>query len=200
MNWYDIPGWCDNEITEIYDKAVELASDGSIFVELGAFKGRSSAYLIDKISQSRKNITLLIVDKWAWDFDFATHQEIQNADTYKEFMNFVGQERLALPNIKVFRYDSIDTAKFFNERDVDFIFFDTHHEYEHVIAELKAWLPKIKPDSLVAGHDFGHPGVKRAVIEVFGECETIESQKIHKIDVPGLKYEHFLTSWHTILK
>lgn len=200
MEWNQIPGWCDNEITDIYDMAVDQAQNGAVFVELGAFKGRSTSYLIDRIQDSGKLIQLYVIDMWAWDFDFEKHEEIEDADTLEQFKHFVGAERLALPFVNIVRSDSIQAANGFQDKQIDFIFFDTHHEYQHVVTELNQWLPKLKAGSIASGHDFGHPGVKQAVEEVFGDCETIESKKIHKIDLPHLKYEHFLTSWHTKVK
>lgn len=56
--------------------------------------------------------------------------------------------------------------------DVDMVFIDGDHEYESVIADIEAWLPKTR--RLICGHDYsnadgGYPGVKQAVDEVFGD-------------------------------
>jgi hypothetical protein len=50
------------------------------------------------------------------------------------------------------------------------MFLDGDHEYEAVVADIKAWLPKAR--RLLCGHDYGHPdypGVARAVDELFAD-------------------------------
>jgi hypothetical protein len=52
--------------------------------------------------------------------------------------------------------------------DVDMVFLDGNHEYEGVVADIEAWLPKTR--KLLCGHDYNHPdypGVAEAVDEIF---------------------------------
>jgi hypothetical protein len=54
--------------------------------------------------------------------------------------------------------------------DVDMVLLDGDHEYEGVVADIEAWLPKAR--KLLCGHDYGHPdypGVARAVDEIFAD-------------------------------
>lgn len=53
--------------------------------------------------------------------------------------------------------------------DVDMVFIDGAHDYEQVVADIEAWLPKTR--KLICGHDYSHEGfggVKKAVDEIFG--------------------------------
>ena len=36
---------------------------------------------------------------------------------------------------------------------IDFLFIDADHRYESFIADLKAWIPKVKAGGIVCGHD-----------------------------------------------
>ena len=38
----------------------------------------------------------------------------------------------------------------------DFIYIDASHEYEDVLNDLKMFLPKLKSNGIIAGHDWGH--------------------------------------------
>ena len=51
------------------------------------------------------------------------------------------------------------------DRSLDFVVIDAEHGYESVVADISAWLPKLKQGGVLFGHDYGHPrfpGVKRA--------------------------------------
>ena len=58
----NIPGWFNFDY--IYDIEVKEAQDGAHFVEVGSWKGRSSAYLAVLIANSGKQIRLDCVDTW----------------------------------------------------------------------------------------------------------------------------------------
>jgi hypothetical protein len=55
-----IDGWCDYE--DIYREAITRAEDGAVFVEIGAFKGKSGAFAGVEILNSGKKIMLNLVD------------------------------------------------------------------------------------------------------------------------------------------
>ena len=67
------------------------------------------------------------------------------------------------------RETSVEAAKVVPGK-VDWCYIDGNHSYEYVIADIEAWLPKIKKGGVLAGHDFygNYPGVLRAVVEKFG--------------------------------
>jgi GR25 family glycosyltransferase involved in LPS biosynthesis len=73
---------------------------------------------------------------------------------------------------------SLDAVSRFDDHSLDFVFIDASHEYEDVKADIIAWLPKIKPGGILAGHDYYigdfdyYPGVKQAVNEEFSEFEA----------------------------
>ena len=65
---------------------------------------------------------------------------------------------------------------FFNDKSIDFIFFDSEHSEEYAMKEIKAWYPKVKIGGYMGGHDyvcFVHPdpkyviGVGKAVNKIF---------------------------------
>lgn len=60
---------------------------------------------------------------------------------------------------------------------LDMLLIDSSHEYDHTVAELAAWLPRVRPGGVVWCHDYRgpYPGVARAVDEAVarGEIQLI---------------------------
>ncbi|NOR90110.1 MAG: hypothetical protein GQ524_07625 [Anaerolineales bacterium] len=63
---------------------------------------------------------------------------------------------------------------------VDFVFIDGDHSYDHVKADVQAWLPHIREGGILCGHDYGWDkwaGVKQAFDE-----EMVEYKRIALVD------------------
>jgi hypothetical protein len=63
------------------------------------------------------------------------------------------------------RQKSVDAAKIFADKSLDFIYIDANHTYEAICSDIEAWWPKIKPGGIFSGHDFNEcsPEIKQAV-------------------------------------
>jgi len=80
--------------------------------------------------------------------------------------------------------DAVTAAAAFEDGYFDAAVLDVGHDYEDAVAELAAWLPKVKAGGLVVKHDYDpveeapevYPGVKLAVDEAVerGEMEIVE--------------------------
>lgn len=68
---------------------------------------------------------------------------------------------------------STDAAEMFEDHSLDFVYLDATHQYEDMVNDFRAWLPKIKPTGAIGGHDYSKPwpGVRKAVDEFFGQPE-----------------------------
>lgn len=65
------------------------------------------------------------------------------------------------------RQKSVDAAKLFPDKSLDFVYIDANHTYEAVTSDITAWWPKMKPGGIFAGHDYNEisPEVRQAVDE-----------------------------------
>ena len=160
----DIPGFFNFE--DLYDEAADRARDGDVIVEVGSFYGRSACYLAGKLRDMKKKVTLLCVDNWA-------DPEMTWGSTYELFRENVQQLGL-LDIIVPICTPSVRAAAFVKD-NLDFVFIDAAHDYENCLADIKAWLPKVKKGGVIAGHDIhvAFPGVKKAVEEMFAERYTL---------------------------
>lgn len=178
MDHYEqIPGWFD--FADIYDHVIERARDGAIFVEVGAYLGRSSLYLASRIQWSGKKIRVYVVDRWdGWLYDdFSPHSSTDNGnekrpETEDVFWHFIRNVRRAGVEdvICPLKMPSEQAASLFEDGSLDFVFLDADHGYEAVRCDLEVWFPKVKRRGVLGGHDYlnpAFPSVRRAADEFF---------------------------------
>lgn len=145
-----------SQFPKIYSAMVERFPSGSTFVEVGTYVGKSLAYLVVEVINSRKNIRVIGIDSFTFGDMFSVFIfNMKPVEGYYEYI--IG--------------DSADSASKFEDNSVDFVFLDADHVYENIKKDILAWLPKIKRGGVIAGHDYVdlHPGVIQAVNEIFGE-------------------------------
>ena len=149
MDYINIDGWFDFQ--QIYDMAIENAVDGDSFIEIGCYKGKSTAYLCDKITKSGKTIHVTVIDT----FQHGTLSEFKDNVKYKY--------------LTILQMNSNEAHKFVGSNS--FIFVDGGHDYETVKADLNNFYGKITKGGMFAGHDYLEAtcGVKKAVDEFCAE-------------------------------
>ena len=75
--------------------------------------------------------------------------------------------------VKLYRADSREAAKSCcPQSPMQFIYIDGAHDYDSVIADLRAWWPRLARPGVLAGHDIDLPDVRRAVKE-FAEAQRL---------------------------
>ena len=162
--------WVDFQ--NLYSKMVEHFPDHSHFVEVGSWKGRSSSYMAVEILNSNKKIKFDCVDTWEGSLEhtdvnssFFLQELVDNKDwLYYEFLKNTLPVRDVLNPI---RLSSLESAKLYPDRSLDFVFIDASHEYEDVKQDILSWYPKIKKGGYIAGHDYTtFDGVQKAVNEL----------------------------------
>lgn len=177
-NYKEIEGWFNME--DQYLELLENTPEGGIFVELGAYKGKSTSFIVTEIVNRKRKISFATIDTFLGDSDstdlkeIEAYKQVDTSEMYKEFLTNTKHLENYLFAIRNYSYDS---AKYFNDNSVDTIFIDAGHSYEAVLADLKAWYPKMKNGSTMSGHDYNSwEGVKKAVLEFFGkEPDKVEN-------------------------
>lgn len=134
--------------------------------EVGSWHGDSAKAMV-----STGKCTVMCVDHWRGS-DYLIEAAIEDPPLQKFLANCKHEIRLNAINYRT--GNSVDVAKDFSEqgRQFDIIFLDASHDYESVKADIEAWLPCLREDGLMIGHDYHtnlFPGVDKAVSEVFGD-------------------------------
>tara|TARA_Y100000004_G_scaffold166817_1_gene198863 strand:+ start:318 stop:890 length:573 start_codon:yes stop_codon:yes gene_type:complete len=168
-----IEGWFDFE--EVYERMVDTFVDKARFVEVGSWKGKSAAFLAEKIITSEKNIKVDCVDTWEGSAEHTNpnsawyEEQIVNNPNYLYF-EFIKNTRPVEDVITPIKASSKEAAEIYEDRSLDFVFLDASHDYENVLIDLTIWYPKIKKGGYIGGHDYGgenFAGVDEAVNEFF---------------------------------
>ena len=173
-NWQEIEGWFDWRTGQ--EEAAQRFPNGSCFIEVGTYLGRSICSLGEVVRQSGKEITIVgidtcrgsgiegprqkdyhfaTVDKYGGTFAGALHKNILNCG-YADMISLIIS-------------DSETASKFFSNFSIDWVHLDARHDYVSVKADINAWLPKIKPGGWLSGDDYDEikwPEVVKAVNEM----------------------------------
>lgn len=154
-----ISGWFD--YADLFQFLVNQIPDNGVFVEGGAWLGKSSSYLCDL---AKDRINVYIVDTWMGSKEEleTAHKLATETDIYNIFMENMG-DRKFIP----IRKSSIEASKDFEEESCDVVFIDMDHSYEAVKQDLIHWFPKVKKGGYIAGHDVDWQGVSKAINEFF---------------------------------
>ncbi len=146
--------------------------------EVGVYQGKLSKHLL----RCCPNLTLYMVDRWkAPDSNsmYARSGDIASQNSNYKMRGFqkLAKKRTSFAaDRRIFiKGESVEVAKEFENESFDFVFIDADHTYEGVLADLKAWFPKVRCGGLISGHDIDNPlgkvdaeedwGVRKAVTD-----------------------------------
>lgn len=160
---------------EFYQYIVQQAPSSGHFVEIGSFKGRSSSFMAVEIARSFKSIDFDCVDTWEGSEEHQAGKQFADADVIENrlYDRFIANMQPAEGYYNPVQATSIQASGGYADASLDFVFIDAAHDYQSVLADIFAWLPKVKIGGIISGHDWPHPPVKQAVIESLGLVQTM---------------------------
>src|SRR5262245_36532489 len=154
--WSDIAGWF--EWRDAQTEAVEFFPEGSRFVEIGSYLGRSLCSLAEVVQLSGKDISVIGVDTCRGSGPEGWRKKDYHAGAVQEgggtFAGLLHQNILSCgfdELITLIISDSVNASKLFADASVDWVHLDASHGYISVCADIRAWLPKIKSGGWLSG-------------------------------------------------
>lgn len=176
-NYKEIEGWFNME--NQYLELLENTPENGIFVELGAYKGKSTSFIVTEMVNKGINIKFYTVDTFEGDSGSTDKKEVEaykQVNVSKMYEEFKENTKHLEDKFKTMVNYSYEAADYFLDNSVDCLFLDAGHSFEAVIKDIKAWLPKMKDGSIMAGHDYtAWEGVGRAVRELLGTPDKVEN-------------------------
>lgn len=149
-----IPGWFT--FPHFYDQAVQEANDGDVLVEVGAWLGRSTAFLGERVKASGKQMKVVVVDTFQGSPDepamVASAQTLGDSRRpfFERYMHLADVREI----LEIWEIRSVDAASAVRDGSCAMVFIDADHRYESVRADIRAWSRKVRPGGILAGHDY----------------------------------------------
>jgi len=145
-------GWFTQREGEWYEKQCNFIFNGNI-IEIGSYEGLSLSYIKDTIKKNNNKI--YSIDKKL------NKRLVRNCNEW---------------GVDLIQGTSLNCSKLFPNEFFDLIFIDACHFYKDVKEDILSWLPLLKTNGIISGHDYDNNwvGVKKAVDEILPEKKLIE--------------------------
>lgn len=150
-----LEGWFSaRQCAELFKSIVTQVKPNSKIVEVGSWKGRSSVFASRAAAISGS--TVYCVDTWEGNkgegLDHPTVRIAQTEDVFSQFLK--NTSLYGSDNIIICRGDSAEVASSWGHGPIDFLFIDASHDYDSVLKDLRAWVPRVKPGGIICGDDW----------------------------------------------
>ena len=170
-HWTGIPGWF--HWREGQEEVVRTFPEGSTFLEVGSYLGRSLCSLADVVRASGRDYTVVGIDTCRG----SGEEGPANVNAHGPAVEFGGGTFAGLlhrnviacgfaDSVHVLISSSPRAADFFADGSLAWVHLDARHDYDSVAADIEAWAPKVTSGGWLSGDDYDDrlwPGVVAAV-------------------------------------
>jgi hypothetical protein len=185
VRWDEIDGWFRWRFAQ--EEAADRFPEGSCFVEVGTYLGRSLCSLAEVVQRSGKTFTVIGVDTCRGSGPEGRHQKDYHAAAVAQGGGtFVGALHKNVLDcgygdvISLIIAGSVAASRLFVDGSVDWVHLDARHDYASVKADIQAWLPKVKIGGWLSGDDYDEikwPEVVKAVGEMLPGAKSWSTQQ-----------------------
>ncbi|PYS97145.1 MAG: class I SAM-dependent methyltransferase [Acidobacteria bacterium] len=171
VHWDEIEGWFQWRAAQ--EEAARRFPEGSCFVEVGTYLGRSLCSLGEVVEQSGKPFTVIGIDTCRGSGpEGPRRKDYHGAAVSRGGGTFAGELHKNVlacgygDTISLIIADSLTASRLFGDASLDWVHLDARHDYASVKADIRAWLPKVKPGGWLSGDDYDElkwPEVVKAV-------------------------------------
>jgi len=154
------------------NKGVEIGVEAGIYSEV--------------LCKANPNIDLYCVDSWKAYSGYRDH----TSQSVMEDLYWTALKRLSPYRAEFIRKFSMHAVRDFNDNELDFVYIDGNHEFQHVVNDICEWTKKVRPGGIVAGHDYirrkNNGYLMHVIPAVHAYCDAYD---IKPLFVLGKKYD-----------
>lgn len=158
-----IPGTSSFRESRLLAHLAVQAPGGGCIVEIGAYKGKSAAWLVEASEHRSDPLPVISIDPHEDHNDYDDPRK----STWSTFMNTVAEFKLRERGLEILRARSHDVGIGWN-RSISFLWIDGSHEYQAVCDDIEDFAPHVVSGGWLVFDDAqgGYfPGVERALAE-----------------------------------
>ena len=159
VHWTDIHGWFRWRSGQ--EEAVLHFDEGSRFVEVGTYLGRSLCSLGEVVQQSGKRFSVIGIDtcrgsgaEGPTQKDFHAGAVADGGGTFAGTLHRNVIECGLADTISLIVTDSVTAAGFFADGSIAWVHLDAAHDRDRLATDIGAWLPKVRSGGWLSGDDF----------------------------------------------
>jgi hypothetical protein len=150
---------------------MSLFSKGGVIAEVGVYRGGFAAAILRNAQPAK----LHLIDPWAIDEqdEYLTSNRMkreQMLGAYDQVISMFGAD-IEAGRVEIHRTYSTQAADSFPDHYFDWVNIDAMHDYANVLADLRAYQDKVKPDGFILGHDFSNTRMGR--VKNFGVIRAV---------------------------
>jgi len=185
LGWRFLLNWFPDSHRSFVLKQLSLQFELNVknFVEVGVFHGINTLFLKDLFPETH----FYLIDPWEINSDYIKDEAVPvttDANKMNNAYSFIVSQYEKNPNFTILKTKSVEGAKLVPD-DLDIVFIDGNHSYDSVKEDIITWLPKVRKNGILAGHDYkdNFPGVKKAVDEIFDKNVILRGDNTWAIQI-----------------
>jgi len=142
----------------------QLACGARTVVEIGSWLGHSAIALAQGASAGGHlaGVRIYCVDHWRGSPQTGCVDD--PLELYDRFWQHITEASLTRFVVPIFEH-SVPASNLFNQRPIDLLYIDGDHAYAAVQADLRSWVPHVRPGGTICGDDYLE--VRPAVTDFF---------------------------------
>ncbi|HVA31712.1 MAG TPA: class I SAM-dependent methyltransferase [Gaiellaceae bacterium] len=179
-----IEGFTKQSELELLQRLAASMPEDAVVIEVGSFRGRSTVAIAEGLAQLERP-RLVAVDTFAGDPGWENIAKVDDA------RRLFDRNTAGIAFLEVIQEESVRASGHIADSSVDWVFIDALHDYRSVRDDIRAWAPKLKPDALMSGHDYGRADVTDAVLAVYSNVEVEHSIWMTR-ETPSVRFAQLL--------